>query len=689
MPIPTACLIYCARISFKNLHNHFKYRNCSTLGILFIPHVKLTFMKLFFAFVPAILIAAGLVAQPSKTIPVGSNLVVEGIPALETGIIEEVKPYTEARGAGLAAWHPVNRQMIISTRFGNASQLHQVKMPGGDRKQITFFDEPLGNASFEPTAGKYFLFTKDIGGNEFRQIFRYDMATGKSTMITPGGKSQNGNITWNKKGTKILYTSTKRNGTDRDIYMMDPLDPGSDKLLLELEGGGWAVSDWSEDEKKIILNKGVSVNESSIWIYDIASAKKSRLLPETDERVVYEGGIFSKDNRSIYLGTDKDNEYVRPAKYDLGSKKITYLVTGINWEISSFELTKDQKLAAFATNEAGVSKLYIHNLATNKYKQVTGIPTGIIGGMEWHNDNKTLGLTFATATTSNDVYELNSATHQLTRWTESELGGMNLDGIEAPKLVKWKSFDGLEISGFLYKANKKFTGKRPVIINIHGGPEGQSRPGFIGRGNYFLNELGVHIVFPNVRGSTGFGKSFTDKDNGMKREESVQDIGALIDWIATQPGLDASRIMITGGSYGGYMTLACAFHYNDKIKCALDVVGISHFTTFLKNTESYRRDLRRVEYGDERDPAMAAYFEKIAPLNNADKITKPMFIVQGKNDPRVPYTEAEQMKDKIKKNGGTVWYLMANDEGHGFAKKNNADFQFYATVQFIKDYLLK
>jgi len=646
-------------------------------------------MRSFYASLLAVFISATLFAQTTKNIPVANNLVAEGIPALPASIIDEVKPYTEARGAGLAAWHPVKMQMIISTRFGNANQLHYVKMPGGDRKQITFFDEPLGNASFEPTNGEYFLFTKDIGGNEFGQVYRFDLSTGKSTMITPGGKFQNGNITWNKKGTRILYTSTRRNGTDRDIYMMDPLNPASDKLVLQLEGGGWSISDWSDDEQKIILNKGVSINESSIWLYDMASAKNTRLLPETDERVVYRGGSFTKDGKSIYFGTDKDNEYLRPAKYDLATKKITYLVTGINWELTAFEITKDQKQAAFVTNEAGVSKLYIHDMLTNKYKQVTTLPTGLIGGMDWHNDNKTLGFSFVTATTSSDVYELNSTTQQLTRWTESELGGMNLDGIEAPRLIKWKSFDGLEISGFLYKANKKFTGKRPVIINIHGGPEGQSRPGFIGRNNYFLNELGVSIVFPNVRGSTGFGKSFTDLDNGMKREESVKDIGALLDWIATQPDLDASRIMITGGSYGGYMTLACAFHYNDKIKCALDVVGISHFTTFLKNTESYRRDLRRVEYGDEREPEMAAYFEKIAPLNNADKITKPMFIVQGKNDPRVPYTEAEQMRDKIKKNGGTVWFLMANDEGHGFAKKNNADFQFYATVQFIKDFLLK
>jgi dipeptidyl aminopeptidase/acylaminoacyl peptidase len=227
-----------------------------------------------------------------------------------------------------------------------------------------------------------------------------------------------------------------------------------------------------------------------------------------------------------------------------------------------------------------------------------------------------------------------------------------------------------------------------VIIIIHGGPEGQSRPVFLGRINYYINELGISVIYPNVRGSSGYGKTFLDADNGMKREESVKDIGALFDWIAEQPDLDKDRIMVTGGSYGGYMSLAVSYLYSDKIRCAIDVVGISNFNTFMKNTEAYRRDLRRVEYGDERDPEMAAFFETIAPLNNADKIKKPLFIVQGGNDPRVPYTEALQMKDKIRHNGGTVWFLMAKDEGHGFRKKNNADFQFYATIEFIRQFLL-
>jgi Dipeptidyl aminopeptidases/acylaminoacyl-peptidases len=198
----------------------------------------------------------------------------------------------------------------------------------------------------------------------------------------------------------------------------------------------------------------------------------------------------------------------------------------------------------------------------------------------------------------------------------------------------------------------------------------------------------VALLFPNVRGSSGYGKTFLKLDNGYLREDSVKDIGALLDWIATQPALDADRILVTGASYGGYMSLAVATKYSDRIRAAINIVGISNFVSFLERTEGYRRDLRRVEYGDERDPKMREFLLKISPLNNAEMIKKPLFVVHGKNDPRVPLNEAEQIVATVRKNNTPVWYLMAKDEGHGFAKKGNADFQFYATVMFVKEFLL-
>ncbi len=458
--------------------------------------------------------------------------------------------------------------------------------------------------------------------------------------------------------------------------------------MVENNGGGWGVTDWSADDSKLLILEYISVNESRLYLVDLANGSKTRLLPEKDERTTYNGISFTKDEKGIYLITNRDNEFNRLAYYDLATKKLDYISSAIPWDVAGAALSKDGDHLAFVTNENGLSKLYLLSTASKQFTPVPNLPTGIIGGISWSGDSKSIGFTFVSYNSSADVYEYNTTNQKLIRWTESEVGGMDVSALKEPQLISWKSFDDKIISGYLFNASSKFTGKRPVIINIHGGPEGQSLPGFQGRSNYYLNELGISIIYPNVRGSSGYGKTFLDLDNGMKREESVKDIGALLDWIAKQPELDKDRIMVTGGSYGGYMTLAVSYLYSEKIRCAVDIVGISNFNTFLKNTESYRRDLRRAEYGDERDPKMAEYFESIAPLNHTDKIKKPLFIVQGGNDPRVPLSEAVQMKDKIKQNGGTVWYLMAKDEGHGFSKKNNADFQFYSTVEFIKQFLI-
>ncbi|MCY7351348.1 MAG: S9 family peptidase [Cytophagaceae bacterium] len=617
------------------------------------------------------------------------NLVVEGLPPIPTSVAEGVKRYTESRSAFFTSWHPTKQEMLIGTRFANTPQVHRLTMPMGARTQLTFFDEPVNGGSYDPKAGAYFLFGKDVGGNEFAQLYRYDLADGTVTLLTDGGRSQNDGPTWSPSGSRIAYGSTRRNGGDRDVYVMNPLDPKSDRLVLQVQGGGWGAIDWSPDEKQVLVSEYLSVNESHLYLVDVASGQKTELTPRSETGVAYGGGVFSKDGKGIFLTTDKDSEFQRLAYLDLATKKWSFLTDAIRWDVEQVELSKDGKRLAFTTNEAGVTKLHLMDPKTRQYKPVPGLPVGNIGGLNWHPDNSgRLALTMATARSTADVFVLNANTNALTRWTESELGGIVPSSVSEPKLITWKSFDGKEISGFYYKPGAKFRGKRPVIINIHGGPEGQSSPSFLGRSNYVLNELGVAMIFPNVRGSTGYGKSFVKLDNGLKRKDSVKDIGALLDWIAQQPDLDASRVMVTGGSYGGYMTLACAVDYNDRIRCALDVVGISDFKTFLQNTESYRRDLRRAEYGDEREPEMATFFEQIAPLNNAAKITKPLFVVQGGNDPRVPRTEALQMANAVRKNGSPVWYLEAKDEGHGFRKKGNQDFLFYTTVQFIKQFLL-
>jgi dipeptidyl aminopeptidase/acylaminoacyl peptidase len=635
-----------------------------------------------------LLSASAVLAQSGEIVP-NENLVAEGIPKIPGAIAEAVRPYTESRAASFESWHPVRREMLIATRFADTVQTHLVKMPGGDRRQMTFYPDRVLGASFQPTRGQYFLFVKDVGGGEFFQIYRDDLATGTVTLLTDG-KARNELGPWSHQGDRIAYTSTRRNGQDTDLYVQDPTDPKTDRRVAELTGGGWEALDWSPDGKTILVAEGISVNESYRWLFNAATGERTLLTPKGGaEKVAYEGGQFSPDGKSLYVATDKESEFQRLARIDLATGKHTYLTSQVPWDVESFDLSRDGKRLAYATNEEGASVLRVLEIGTGKETKVPGIALGTIRGVSWHRNSHDLAFSFSGARSPSDIYSYDAETGKVERWTESETGGLNAGTFSEPELVRWKSFDGKSISGFLTKPPARFSGRRPVIVNIHGGPEGQARPGYLARTNYFLNELGIAVIYPNVRGSTGFGKTFVKLDNGFLREDSVKDIGALLDWIKTRPDLDADRIMITGGSYGGFMTLASAVAYNDRIRCALDIVGISNFVTFLEKTEAYRRDLRRVEYGDERDPKMREFLMRISPLTGAAKITKPLFVIQGANDPRVPRNESEQMVATVRKNGSPVWYLMGKDEGHGFAKKRNQDFQFYATIAFLQETLLK
>jgi dipeptidyl aminopeptidase/acylaminoacyl peptidase len=629
-------------------------------------------------------------AAASDVIVPGDNLIVEGIPPIPRAIAERVNRYTEVRSASFQSWHPTRREMLILTRFGDVPQVHQVAMPGGARRQLTFLSERVGGASYRPKIGDSFVYAQDVGGGEWFQLYRYDLQSGESTLLTDG-KSRNTGAVWRDDGQTIAYMSTRRTGRDNDLYVMDPADPKTDRLVLQLQGGGWGATSWSPDGTQVALLEYRSINDTTLWLVNVARGEKSRLTPETPEGaepVAYGRAEFSRDARGLYVTTDRDSEFRGLAYLDLASRELTYLTPHIEWDVTGFELSRDGTTLAFVTNEAGASVLRFLDTATGEEQPGPTLPPGVIGEVQWREGSREVGFTLSHARASADAYSFDLATGTLERWTDSEAGGLNTDTFPQAELIGWKSFDGRPISGFYYRPPARFTGKRPVIINIHGGPEAQARPGFLGRNNYFLNELGVAVIFPNVRGSSGYGKTFLTLDDGMRRMDAVRDIEALLDWVKAQPELDGDRILVTGGSYGGFMTMAVATQYNEKICCSIQVVGIANFISFLERTEAYRRDLRRAEYGDERDPEMRKFFEEISPLNHAHRITKPFFTVQGLNDPRVPAFEAEQIHATVKKNGTPVWFLMAKDEGHGFAKKRNQDFQFYATVLFVERYLL-
>jgi dipeptidyl aminopeptidase/acylaminoacyl peptidase len=627
-------------------------------------------------------------AQSAEVAP-NENLVVEGVPKIPASLAETVERYTNYRSANLESWDPRRREMLIRTRFADTAQVHLVKAPGGARTQLTFYADSIAGAEFSPASGDSFVFSKDTGGGEFFQLYRMDQNSGDAKLLTDG-KSRNTDPVWSYDGRRLAYGSTRRTGNDVDLYIIEPAKAGTDHMLAKLEGGGWSALDWSPDGSKLVAKNEISANQSYLWLVDTSSGEKTLLTPQQGkDKVQYGGARFSKDGKGLYVTTDRDSEFQRLAYLELSSKQLTFLTSHINWDVDEFDLSDDGKRIAFVVNEDGYGVLHLFDTRSKKERAVPNLPRGVVFGVRWHKNSRDLGFGFNSSRSPADVYSIDVDSGKLERWTFSETGGVDTKALPEPELIHWKSWDGKTISGFLYRPAAKFSGKRPVIVDIHGGPEGQDRPDFLGRDNYFLNELGIALIFPNVRGSTGYGKTFLAADNGVLREGSYQDINSLFDWIAGQQNLDAGKVLVTGGSYGGFMTLAVATNYNDRICCSVDVVGPSNLVTFLEHTSGYRQDLRRVEYGDERDPKMREFLEMIAPFNKARNVTKPMFVIAGKNDPRVPASESEQMVNIVRQNNTPVWWLEAKDEGHGFRKKKNRDFQFYATVMFVQEYLMK
>lgn len=620
------------------------------------------------------------------------NLVMEDIPEIPQELVDSLNQYQNVRSAPFRGFTANGNSLFVTTRFGDVSQLHRVDMAKGARHQLTFFKEPIGSIARHPNQDTV-AFTMDAGGNEYAQIFLLDTTTGQSRMLTDG-ESRNGAVRWSHDGNFIAYQSTKRNGRSNDIWMMPPNSPDQASIVLESsDGSWWGPVDWSHDNSRLIAQQYISASDSRIYIVDVATKQKQLFAGSEDKPSVNFGLSFTKTNDGMFFITNQFSEFQQLAYQKFDSENITVISQDINWDVDQFALSEQGDKAAFIINEGGLSSLYLMDPKTLKYNKVKGLPIGIVGSIQFSDDGRKLGLTLNTSQSPSDSYVLelkNKATQygELVRWTYSEVGGLDTTAFSVPELVKYKSFDDREIPAFVYKPNNQQNKKLPVIISIHGGPEGQSRPSFTSTYQLWMNRLGAAVITPNVRGSAGYGKQYINLDNGVKREDSVKDIGALLDWIKTQPDLDENRVAVFGGSYGGYMVLASAVHYSDRLKAAVDIVGISNFVTFLENTKSYRRDLRRVEYGDERIPEMREFLQKISPNNNVEKINVPMFVVQGENDPRVPVSEAEQIVNSLRQQGKQVWYMNALNEGHGYRKKENRDVYTQAVVLFFEQFLL-
>lgn len=605
------------------------------------------------------------------------NLVIEGIPDIPAAVSERLRTYQNVRGHGFQDW--TGDSVLISTRFAETSQIHRVDTPLGARHQITFYDEPVSGADVSP-AGDGFVFAKDTGGDEFYQGYLYDLTDGSVTRFTEPG-TRNGGVSWSDDGMQAVWYRALDGDPDWDIMVGDPADPASVRVAHEGAGALYPV-DWSPDGNRIAVQKYISITKSEIHVLDLAAGTFTEVNPDDD--VAYSGAALLA-NGDILTVTDKGSEFGNLVRIDAETGAMTSFTDAIDWDVSGWAVSPDERTVAFTLNEGGLGTIRLLDLASGTVRRGPRLPVGIASGLTWSPDSRHVGFTFNSATSPSDAWSFDARTLALTRWTRAEVGGLNPDTFVEPELITYANADSMDIPAFVYRPVGE--GPFPVILSIHGGPESQSRPSFSSTYQYWVNELGAAVVVPNVRGSSGYGKTYVSLDNGLNRKKSVEDIGALLDWIAEQPDLDHDRVVVFGGSYGGYMVLASMIDYGERLAGGVNIVGISDFRTFLENTKGYRRDLRRAEYGDERDPDIAAFFEAISPLGNAGKITKPLFIIQGANDPRVPASEAEQILAAVRGNGGEAWYLLAMDEGHGFRKKSNRDYQREAETLFLEKVL--
>jgi dipeptidyl aminopeptidase/acylaminoacyl peptidase len=615
------------------------------------------------------------------------TLTFENVPQAAPEFAAKLADYLNARQATPLGWSPQG-QLLIATRFADVDQLHLVDQARGARRQLTFLHEPISEAAFSPDpARNAYVFLKDSGGDENSQLYYQHIGEPAAKLLTDG-KSLNGAPVWSNSGREVAFFSNSRNGRSFDIDIVDPESGSLPRLGVagDDSGAAWTVLDWSPDDSKLLVFKQVSAAEGYLYIVDLASGQKREVEPAPG-KVGIAGAKFTRDGQGVYLISDRESEFLRLRYINLFTNDKTVISAHIPWDIEELAISRDGHYLAYVSNEAGAGKLNLLDLRTHQDLTPPRLQhSGIIGSLSFDADGKRLAFGFAAANQPRDAYVLDIAENRLEPWTRSEAGAVDLAKFVLPRLVEFPTFDRVEgkarqVPAYVYEPAA--AGPHPVLISLHGGPESQFRPGFDAWIEYLVNELGFAVIAPNVRGSSGYGKTYLALDNGMLREDAVKDVGALLVWIELQKDFDARHVVVAGGSYGGYLSLATLVNYSDRLRGGIDVSGIADLVSFLTNTAPYRQNQRRAEYGDERDLEMRAFLRRISPLTNADRISRPLLVVHGKNDPRVPLSEAEQIVNKLRAKGGEVWYLLASDEGHGYRKKQNRDAYYETFAQFL------
>jgi dipeptidyl aminopeptidase/acylaminoacyl peptidase len=579
--------------------------------------------------------------------------------------------------------------VMMTMRLEETMQLYYQTAPESSAIQLTFSKDQIDNVTCNPDTGRHcILFEKDSAGNEMSQIYKMDLRSKQTTLLSDG-ISQNRNCVWSPKGDKFVFTSTKTNGKDWYIYLC-PVDTPSGTVPILEKSGMWTVENWSPNDSLLLVSEYISRTESRYYTLEITSGKLSPLIGSDTEKIAITQGKWSKDGTGIYFISDKFSEYLNLCYFSLKDKKTTIITKTLPWDIREYTISHNHQHICFYTNEHGLSRFYLYSTIRRTYQPIKGVPSGVMYLVRFTPNDSSIVFTMNNPSVTDAVYSFNYFNQKLTRWTKNNSPIIH-PGIE-PSVFYYPTFDSVKnkprnIPCYLYQPTGK--GPFPVVINIHGGPESQFWPYYNPVHTYLVNKLKCVILAPNVRGSNGYGKTYLSLDDGFKRENAVKDIGYLLKWISKQSNFDQNRIAVMGGSYGGYMSLASMVAYNDQLIAGVDIYGISNFITFMKNTKSSRVDLRRAEYGDERDSTMYQFLHRISPLTNVDKIKKPMLIFQGANDPRVPQEESDQIVEALKSKNIPVWYVLFTDEGHGFNRKTNKTYQENLLVHFLNIYLFK
>ncbi|MBC8115269.1 MAG: S9 family peptidase, partial [Candidatus Saccharimonas sp.] len=391
------------------------------------------------------------------------------VPVVPAEVFARLAQYQSVRGASFRGFAPDGTGLLIGTRFGNSSQLHRVYEPGGRREQITFYDEPVSGGFLPKATDGAILMLMDAGGNENDQVYLLDRRK-FATMRLTDGKSRNKLGAVRPDGSQIVVTSNQRNGRDVDLYVADPRTPSSMKLVMPVDKQTWNVHDWSQDGKTLLLNRYVSANESYPALLDVASGQRTDLPSPTKEKAAFGPMVFAADGKSVFIATDANGEFHRLARLDLASKKYTWLTDDIAWDVSNLSVEPTSGDVAFTVNEDGASRLYLLPKGNGPRRELK-LPLGIVSGLEFSPDGKRLGFTLARPDSPPDAYSLSRSNGELTRWTFSEVGGLNPESFVSPSRIQFKSIDGRMIPAWYFQPRVASTSKKvPVLISIHGGP---------------------------------------------------------------------------------------------------------------------------------------------------------------------------------------------------------------------------